>query len=319
MGFLGDFGTQSTDFLGLTDSEGAKDAANQAAARKKAAYESLQGLDTGLQDTAALKQAAKNYKDQLDFAKSNSPGAYEAYMAGDKAAAAGFFGAANNVNSAQRMAEQSALENTIQQKGSADSERLANDQSAELLRQGGSLSPEMQAELMRSGFATGAGVGGTAGSDAMRSGMARQLASDQLNIQAQRGQMAGNLQNQAANIRASRNAMLNSGAMMQGVPSALGAQIAQQSGDVLASRIPQGYGVGGDVAASNYVSNTNLENQKKLGAAGVDVENINAQYQASRAGPRAAATVVGGVLGGMFGGMGGASMGANMGAGATAN
>lgn len=309
---MADIATQ-LDFLDVFGGKAGAKAAKKAEETKMKAYDALKGLDTGAMDTAALTQARKNYLDQMGFLKEQSPGAKAAYDAADRAAAEGFERAGENVRHAQEGADKSYAENIAQQAGMAEAEQLAGDQAAELLALKGTLSPEEQAEMVRAGLSATSGSGGVAGSDAQRSGMAKMLITDKLQRQAQRQQMAGNLEAQNANIRAARNANLNSMLGTQAVPASLATQMVGQAGDIVQSRVPAGYGIGGDTAASNYTSNQNLENQKTLGKAGAAVEGINAQYNAGRAATKGTMTAIGGILGGMFGGPMGASAGAGAG------
>lgn len=306
------------DPLDLTGGRGSAKAAREAMAAKMRAYDSLKGLDTSSMDQAALAQARKNYLDQMSFAKQYSPGAYSAYQNADAALGAAYSDAAGDVNRIREAAKAAYEEGVKMQPGLSESERLAAEQSAEMLALKGSLSPEQQAELVRAGLATSAAGGGILGSSANRSGMARQLASDQLNIQHQRQSMASNLAGMSQGIRTNRQNQLAGLQGMQTQATAAGSNMAGYANDALMSRIPQGYGVGGDTAASNYVSNVNLENQKVLGKAGAQVEGINAKYQASRAFVRSATTAAGAIIGGMAGGPQGAYAGASGGAALTA-
>jgi len=296
------------DFLDIT---GGKSAAKRAAAIAKAqseAYDKLKGVSTADMDKAALEQAKKNYLDQMGFLKEYSPGAHEAYRESDKALGEGGKYATTATHNAAALADASYAENADHKL--AGSEAEAARQSEELLKLGGSLSPEMQAELMRAGFATGASVGGTAGSEATRSGMARQLASDVLKMQQTRQNMAGNLQNQAETIRQSRNANINAALTTASAPGAIASGYANAANHAATTRTPQGYGVGGDQAADNYTQNINLENEKTLGKAGVETQRITANSKANRMALTAGTTAAGAFLGGYFGNpQGGAAAG----------
>jgi hypothetical protein len=287
------------DFLDIFGSQSGKKAAQRQADIANAAYDKLKGVNTADMDTLALAQARKNFMDQMGFAKDNSPGAYAAYQAGDQGLADAAAYQPTGMRHTIDAANQSYNENIGN--STAEAERLAAEQAAEMLALKGTLSPEMQAELVRSGFGTAANSGGVAGSDAQRSGMARQLASDQLRVQAQRQGMASNLAAMQGGIRDTRNRAL--GAVFQGanMPMASAYQNAGAAGEALSSRIPQGLGVGGDTAVQNYMSNLDLENQKTLGKAGVESQKYAAQYAAGRAPIQGTMKAVGAFIGGYFG------------------
>lgn len=306
------------DPLDLAGGRASSKAAKKAEKAKMAAFDSLEELNTAKMDEAALGQARKNYLDQMTFAKEFSPGAYDAYKKSDEVLGQAFGTASQDIRQVHDTSQRAYDETAAMQPGLADAERIAADQSAELLAQKGALSPEMQSELVRAGLASAAGTGGVLGSTAQRSGMARQLASDQLRIQAQRQTMASNLANQSQAIRSNRNAQLAGVGQQQTAAIDSAARLASYGGDALQSRLPAGYGIGGDTAASNFVANTNLRNQRTLGKAGAKVEGINAQYNASRAPIRMAATAAGAIIGGMAGGPAGAGVGATSGAAMTA-
>lgn len=313
-----DVAAEIIDPLDLTGSRGSAKAAREAMAAKMRAYQSLQGVDSSRMDQIALEQAKKNYLDQMAFAKQYSPGAYSAYQNADAALGAAFSDAAGDIHRIREAAKAAYDEGIRMQPGLSESERLAAEQSAEMLALKGSLSPEQQAELVRAGLATSAAGGGVLGSSANRSGMARQLASDQLNIQHQRQSMASNLAGMSQGIRTNRQNQLAGLQGMQTAAASAGAGMAGMANQAFYDRLPAGYGIGGDTAAANYVSNINLENQKKLGAAGAQVEGINAQYQAARKFVRTSATAAGAAIGGAFGGPSGASAGAGFGSSITA-
>lgn len=296
------------DFLDITGSKSGAKQANRLADIQRKAYDDLKGVKTEDMDKAALEQAKKNYLDQMGFLKENSPGAYTAYKKGDEALESGFKYAPTATEHAKGLADASFEENKTNKL--AGSEDEAARQSEELLKLGGSLSPEMQAELMRAGFATGASVGGTAGSEAMRSGMARQLATDSLKMQQTRQAMAGNLQSQAESIRANRNNAINSAINSAAAPGAVASGYAAAGGEAASARIPQGYGIGGEQAAENYTQNVNLENEKTLGKAGVETQRQTSLYKAARAPVTAGTTAIGAFLGSYAGNpQGGAAAG----------
>lgn len=319
MGFsLKGSGFSFIDPLDIAGGKASSKAAKKAEKAKMAAFDSLEELNTAEMDAAALGQARKNYLDQMTFAEEFSPGARDAYKKSDEVLGQAFGTASQDIRQVHDTSQRAYDETAAMQPGLAETERLAADQSAELLAQGGRLSPEMQSELARSGLMSAAGSGGVLGSSAQRSGMARQLASDQLKIQAQRQTMASNLANQSQAIRSNRNAQLAGVGQQQTASVDAASRLAAYGGDALQSRLPAGYGIGGDTAASNFVANTNLRNQRTLGKAGAKVEGINAQYNAGRAPVRMAATAAGAIVGGMAGGPAGAGVGASAGAAMTA-
>lgn len=282
MGALGGIIDQGAGGVGgIVGSFFSRSAAKKAEAAKIAALNALEEQNIEKLQGTTTKYDRESYLGRLGLLKDADPNARAAYDSAGQTYAEVASDKGGNRAKSQMAADAAYAETVGGQQGLTDAEKLSADQSAELLAQKGTLSPEMQAEMVRSGFAVGGGIGGVAGSTAMRSGMARQLASDQLAIQAKREAMSKGLSDQSQTIRANRNTLLNNISLQQQQQQANAINVGSAANTFAGSRMPTSYGLTGHDAGDVDMQNTNLRNQRRLGIAGAKVEGINGRLAAT--------------------------------------
>lgn len=152
------------------------------------------------------------------------------------------------------------------------------DQAQTNLDQGGQLSPEMQAEFVRSGLEGASTTGLNAGSAATRQSIGGLLASQQLALQQKRQDMAKSLFGFATDLKSNRNQTLGNLANQNLASSTAHGNKLLNLAQLADSRVPDAGLSGGDVA-NLAVGNTNQANGVALQKGAIAAQNAQARGQ----------------------------------------